>query len=270
MALADILDPILGDNDLSDVRNQIERNRGLYDQIQLPEYEEWAPDFYSPEAASYELTSDDPLTRSAQLSALAKMSGLADTGLSDADQAGYTKAINNANQLARSGNAAAMNNAVARGVGGSGLEFIMREQANQDAAQRAQEAGLQVAGDAAKQRALYNQAFLSGTSQMRDQDYKTNANNASIINQFNQNNTNARNQASQYNTGLKNDAFQYNQGLKDKNYNNQINKADKIAGINTQVGNTYAAENSADQARNNAIVGAGLGVAGGYATKKWG
>lgn len=254
-----------GDKGFDSATDALNRNRGIYDQIELPEYQEWTPELYNPESSSYALTSDDPLARSAQLSALAKMSGLADTGLSDADQAGYTKAINSANQLARSGNAAAINNAAARGVGGSGLEFIMREQANQDAAQRAQEAGLQVAGDSAKQRALYNQAFLSGTSQMRDQDYKTNANNASIINQFNQNNTNARNQASQYNTGLKNDAFQYNQGLKDKRYNNEIAVADRKAGFNNREAEISAAEEEARKKRNSAVGGAiGAGIGGAY------
>ncbi len=253
--LGDLLDPILGDNDLSDARRQIERNRALYEGIDLPEYADWVPELYNSENADYSLTSDDPMTRSAQLSALNKMAGLADTGLSDADMAGYTKAINNANQVARSGNQAVMQNAQARGVGGSGLEMVMREQANQDAATRAQESGMQVAGDAAKQRALYNQAFLQGTSNMRDQDYRTNAANTGIINQFNQANTQARNATNAANTGLRNDAFQYNQGLKDKNYQNQVGKADRIAGINTQIGNTYTAEQAADNQRNGAIVG---------------
>jgi len=263
-----LLDPILGSNDLSDVRRQIEQNRALYDGISLPEYEDWNPEMLNVESADYQLTSDDPIARSAQLSALSKMAGLADTGLSDADQAGYTKAVNNANQMAKGNSGAVMANAQARGVGGSGLEMLMREQAGQDGATRAQEAGIQVAGDAAKQRALYNQAFLSGTSQMRDQDYNTNKNNTSIINQFNQANTQARNQVGQANTGLKNDAFQYNQGLKDKTYNNQIGKADRIAGINTEIGKTYEAENAADSARNSAILGAGIGAAGAYYGRK--
>lgn len=253
--IGEILDPILGDNDLSDARAQIERNRALYEGIDLPDYKDWVPELYNSESADYALTSDDPMARSAQLSALSKMAGLAETGLSDADQAGYTKAINNANQMARSGNQAVMQNAQARGVGGSGLEMVMREQANQDAATRAQESGMQVAADAAKQRALYNQAFMQGTSNMRDQDYNTNKTNTGIINQFNQENTKARNATNNANTGLRNDAFQYNQGLKDKNYQNQIGKADRMAGINNEIGKTYTAEQAADSQRNGAIVG---------------
>jgi hypothetical protein len=263
-----ILDPLLGDNDLSGVRSQIEQNRALYDKIDMPEYKDWVPELYNNESAQYKLTSDDPMARSAQLSALSKMAGLADTGLSDADQAGFAKAANQASQIARSGNAAALQNAQSRGVAGSGLEFLMREQANQDAAQRAQDAGLETAANAARQRAAYNQAFMQGTSQMRDQDYNTNRNNAGIINQFNQANTQARNQTNQANTGLRNDAFQYNQGLKDKTFQNQIGKADRIAGINNEIGKTYTAEQAADNQRNGAILGAGIGAVGAYFGKK--
>lgn len=262
--IGSLLDPILGSNDLSDARAQIDKNRALYDGIDLPEYQDWNPELYNTENADYQLTADDPMTRSAQLSALNKMAGLADTGLSDADQAGYAKAANQAGQIARSANDASLNNAAARGMGGSNLEFLMREQGGQDAAQRAQEAGLQTASDAAKQRALYNQAFMQGTSQMRDQDYRTNSNNTGIINDFNKANTTTRNNAGMANTDLKNSAFQYNQNLKDKNYQNQMGKADKIAGINTQIGNTYSAEQAADNQRNSAVVGAGIGAAGAY------
>lgn len=252
-----------GDKGFDAARQANEQNRGLYDQIALPNYQEWNPELYSPESSQYTLVSDDPVTKSAQLSALEKMSGLADTGLSDADMAGYTKAANQASQIARSGNAAALNNAQARGVGGSGLEFIMREQANQDAAQRAQDAGLQVAADSAKQKALYNQAFLQGTSNMRDQDYRTNQANSSIINNFNQANTNARNTASQYNATQKNDAFKYNQGLKDKEYQNQVGIADRKAGFNNRNAEITSAEDEARR-KKNAAYGSLIGAAAGY------
>lgn len=259
-----LLDTIFGGGDggFDAARDANNKNRALYEEIALPEYEQWVPEFLNTEAAQYELTSDDPVTRSAQLAALSKMAGLADEGLSDADMAGYTKAVNQGNQVARSGNAAVMNNAIARGVGGSGLEFIMREQANQDGAERAQEAGLQVASDAAKNRALYNKAFLDGTSGMRDQDYRTNANNTSIINQFNQANTNTRNQANQYNTGLKNQSFQYNQDLKDKNYDNQLEVTDRKAGMNNrdaEISSAEAEKRRKDRSAIGGLVGAGVG-----------
>ena len=255
-----ILDPFLGSNDLGNVRGQLDQNKELYNRIDLPKFAEYIPELYNAESANYALTSDDPVTKSLQLSALQKMSGLADSGLSDADRAGYNQAINNANQVAKAQTASIMQNAQARGVGGSGLEMMMREQAGQDAAQRAQESGLQVASDAAKQRALYNQAFLQGAGNMRDQDYRANSNNANIINQFNQANTQARNSANQYNVQNRNQAKQYNNDMSQRNYENQMGKANSIAGVNNQIGNTYAAENAANSQRNSAILGAGIGA----------
>jgi len=242
------------DSGFDEAKRANELNRNILDQIELPKYTEFNPNLYTNQSAQYQLTSDDPVARSAQLSALAKMSGLADTGLSDADQAEFTQAANQGNQLARSGNAAALNNAQARGVGGSGLEFLMREQANQDGAQRAQDAGMQTAANAAKQRALYNQAFLQGTSNMRDQDYRTNANNTNIINQFNQANTQARNQTNNANTGLQNQAFQYNQGLKDKNFNNQMSRATGQMNINNRDADISMGRSAQDNAQRNAII----------------
>lgn len=252
-----------GDDGFNSAYGANNKNRALYEAIDLPEYAEFNPELYNPESSQYELTADDPVTRSAQMAALAKMSGLSDTGLSDADTADFLKSQNMGTQIAKAGNAAAISNAQNRGVSGSGLEFAMREAANQEGAQRAQTAGLEVAGNAAKQRALYNQAFLQGTSQMRDQDATTNRANTSIINQFNQSNTQARNQAQQGNANINNGAFQYNEGNKDKNYQNQVGQADRIAGINNKDAEISAAEAERRRKQNAAIggaVGAGAGA----------
>jgi hypothetical protein len=67
------------------------------------------------------------------------------TGLSAEDQLNFEKARSLGAQQSQQGAQAALQNAAARGVGGSGLEFGMREQANQEAANRAQTAGLEQA-----------------------------------------------------------------------------------------------------------------------------
>lgn len=250
------------DGGFDDAREANRRNRELYGAIDLPEYSEVVPELLNTESAEYQLTSDDPVVRSIQLSQLNKMAGLADTGLSDADEADFAKARNQATQISRSGTGAALNNAAARGVGGSGLEFLMREQAAQDGAERAQAAGLETASTAAKNRLLYNQAFGQQVGQMRDQDYRTSANNTNIINQFNQANTKTRNDAAQYNNGLKNSAFEYNQGLKDKNYQNQMQRADRQAGFNNRDAEIGAAESEQERNRRKGIgslIGAGVG-----------
>lgn len=264
--------PIIGgwfDDTEQKAMDALEKNQSLYGSILTPDLEKMLPEEYkwlqdyAPEKAEAQTVSEDPLTRSAQLSALSKMAGLSETGLSDVDQAAFEKARNMAGQIAHSGSAAALQNAQARGVGGSGLEFLMREQAGQNAAQQAQEAALAQASQAAQMRAGYLNQYMQGTSNMRDQDYRTAAGNMGILNQFNQANTQAANEAQQFNIGnrqnvanqnvqAKTQASQYNNNIANQTFQNQMTKANGQAGANTGVAQGYAAQNAANSAERNA------------------
>lgn len=245
-----------------------ERNRQLLQSIVLPKYENYSPELYQTEDANYQTTNEDPITKSMQMSALAKMAGLADEGLSDADKAEFQHATDNANQFSRAQTASILNNAQSRGVAGSGLEMLMREQAAQDGAQRAQSAGLETAANGARQRALYNQAFLQGSGNMRDQDYRANANNTNIINQFNQANTQARNRVNQANVDQRNQAFQYNQNLKDKNFQNQMQQTTGQTNANNRQAEIAMAQDE-QRRRNNQAIGSLAGAAIGGAAGGW-
>jgi hypothetical protein len=153
---------VVGAQDNEDeVMSILDKNRDLYQNLATPEYGELAeynPDKYSvagvydPTLAQAETVAQDPVVRQMQLSALAKMAGLAENGLSEVDEAAFVKAQNMGGQMARSGMQAALQDAQARGVSGSGLEFALREQANQGGAQRAQEAALEQAAKSAQMR----------------------------------------------------------------------------------------------------------------------
>ncbi len=249
------------DNSNEAMLQQLAKNRGLYQQIDLPKYQQFTPQLYDNESATAKLTSDDPVMKSKQLEALAQMQGLSQTGLSDADKAAFEAAKGVGNQLAQGREGAAIQDAQARGVGGGGTEFAMREAANQAGAQRAQEAALAQAAQASNNRNSYLQAYAGQLGQTRQQDYNTNAANTNVLNQFNMANTQNRNAANNANTGLQNQAFQYNEGLKDKNYQNQLGQADRIAGINNQQGQMTAAQQEAERRRQAGMMGAvGAGV----------
>lgn len=220
---------------IDNARKNNERNRQLYENVALPTYQDYVPENYN-----YETIKEDPTIRSAQMAALAKMSGLADSGLSTEDEAAFTKARQQAGQIQKAGNDAAIANANARGVGGSGLEFAMREMANQQGAQNAQNAGMDQATASARQRLLYNQAYQTGLGNQRAQDFTANQANTGIVNRFNEANTNNHNQA-----------FQYNQGLKDRTYNNQMRRADALAGINNNDSQIQYERNAYDHGRLN-------------------
>lgn len=260
-----LLDGLFGGDDSNQAMlAQLERNRALYNNVELPKYKEFVPELYNNESANYQLNTEDPVVKSKQLEALSKLSGLSSEGLSDADLAGFSKAREEGTQLARHGTEAALANAAQRGISGSGLEFAMRESANQEGAKRAQEAAQAQAAAAANQRGQYLQAYAQGLGNVRGQDYQNSAANTNVINQFNQANTKARNATNAANVEGKNEAFQYNQGLLDKNYQNQMGRANAMAGINNQQGQMTAAQQEADRRRRaglTGLVGAGVGAA---------
>lgn len=248
-----------GDNGVEGTLRDAQRR---FDAISLPDdvWKDISPESLQYENADYNLVDEDPETRNMQMQALARMAGLAEDGLSDVDQAAYQKAQSMGSQMARSGREAALQDAQMRGVGGSGMEFALREIANQGGAQRAQEAALQQAADSARQRALYNQAFLEGSSKVRGQDFSNASANNDIINQFNMANTQGRNAANQVNVGARNDAQRYNQegriNLNQQRFNNELNKAAGASGQGVNIARAQAAQQAANTAQNNAMIGA--------------
>lgn len=172
---------------------------------------------FSPEDVQYKTVSEDPTYKARQLALLDRLASLGETGLSDADKANYAQGIQQANQAARQRSGALMNEMKARGQGGSGLEYALREQAGQEALNRQAQQGLAQAGDSARQRALYQQAYGQQLGQQRGQDLNAKAANTDIINQFNRLNTGARNEAQLANMERQNQIAQ-------QNYLNQVNK----------------------------------------------
>lgn len=223
---------------------QLQDELAAYKQFMLqnkPEELDYGTDLealgYSPESADYTTISEDPATRRAQLEALQSMKGLSESGLSDADKAVFAEARNVADRQAQSNRAAQLQNAQARGVAGSGLEMQMSALGDQEAANRAAQANIQQAGQAAQNKANYLQAYLQGTGQQRDQDYRTQANNADIVNKFNMFNTGAQNDARQYAAQAGNQMAQFNKsGQQAAQQGTQANYLDWLNGM----GNAYS------------------------------
>lgn len=262
--LAGLFGGMFGGDD--DAMNQLRANQQLYGSLQAPTFQNYNPVAYNPQDATATQIQEDPSTRSAQQNVLNRMAGLANTGLSDVDNAGFERARELGNQMSNSGTQAAMQNAQARGVGGSGLEFAMREMAGQQGAQRAQDAGLQQAATSAQQRAMYNQAYGQGLQNLRGQDFNANSANANILNQFNAMNTQNRNQAQQYNVGQQNYAQQYANDIKQRQYQDQLQRAAGMSNANSGVANQYNAQDAANQsALNSGMAAAGTVGMGLYA-----
>lgn len=186
---------------------------------------DFRPEAYAtPEAASYDTINVDPRTREIAMQALGRMQDFADQAATSQEALGRTRALDEANQMARAREGAISAAAQRRGAGGGGLEYVLRNQAAQQGAQQAQQGMLSAAQQAALQRLMGTQASMAGAQGIRGQDTDLAARNAAIVNAFNMYNTGARNQASQGNVDTRNQA-----GL--RNINMQQGLAGQNAGI---------------------------------------
>jgi hypothetical protein len=223
------------DTSQDDAMEQLRKNQDLWNSYdpEMLKYEE-----YNPVVADYRTIEDDPELKSMQLSQLEKMAYMADNGLSDADKASYQLSNMEANRNAKSNRDALLAQAEARGVANGGMSFALQEQANQDAANRAAMAGLQQAGDTARQKALYNQAYGQQLGQVRGQNTDLATKNAAIINAFNQANTQAQNQGRQYN-------IENRQNVINTNNNAKLKPLTGMYQANLDMAKGYGAQGSA-------------------------
>lgn len=159
--------------------------------------------------------SEDPALRQKQLENLDYLKSMSEGKINAQRELDLYRAIQDANAMSRARDEAALQSAQARGVGGGGLEFTMRQQGGQDAANRLQQAQMASAAQAALERLQATGQLQSGLSGMRDQDYRINAQNADIINKFNVMNSTRRQEALDKRAMLKNQAAQYNKDRSD-------------------------------------------------------
>lgn len=250
-----LLDPVsdilFGDDPYSDdIRRQIEMGKQYFGDIEVPDIV-W--ENYRPEEIAFETVDEDPIARSAQMAAMKKMAGLAESGLTAEDEADYAKIRNRTGKQARQARDSILQNAQMRGVAGGGMEFALKDAANQDAVERAQEAYLNKMQTRANQRAMYNRDHLNALGGMRDQDFRANSKNADIINKFNTANTTNRNEAQLVNQQGRRDTQQ-------TNFDNQMRHAGGMAGQNQGMVDYWAARSAADQDKKNRLIDVGSRV----------
>jgi hypothetical protein len=265
-----------GDRAARKSRETLRENIARTDAIKLPELEKLFLDQLSsageltPEleqailqqSSAMEGVSTDPRLKSQQMSALEQLAGIAETGMSPADQAAFELARRNSAQEEQARQGQILQEMQARGQGGSGIELISRLKSNQSAADRLQEAQLQQAQaqQQARMQALGQVGNLS--SQVREQDFGEQeriARATDMINQFNaQNqqgvqsrNVGSKNQAMQanlqnqqnilnQNVGLRNKQQQFNKGLSQQQFQNELAKQQARSGQVGSLSNSYA------------------------------
>jgi len=232
----------------------------------------------------------DPKLKQAQMAALASLENISDQGgMNLTDRSNLNQIAAEENTRARGQREAILQNAQARGLGGSGLELMSQMQNQQDAATRTSQRDMDISA-MAQQRALeaiMGQGQMAG--QIGAQDFnqqaqvagaqdaisKFNAQNAQ--GQINQN-IQARNQAqaanlgakqsiAEYNNGLRNQQQQYNKGLQQQKFQNEMAKRGGQSGIAVANDKSQADQATARANADNQSMSTALSFAGLYAPK---
>lgn len=252
---------------------------------QVGEYTPEAEALYQMGPSAYEQISLDPRLKDARMLSLAKMQQTADMGFTPEVQVAMAKAQRDAAAEAQAQNAALQQNLAARGMGGGGAELAGRLALAQGAANRVSQAGLEAGGLASRNalNALAQSGQLAGD--IGQQEYGQQANLAqsrNAINQFNvqnqtgreQRNVGERNVAAKYNlgekqrvadtnVGLGNQQEIHNKGLYQTNFQNQLAKAQGVAGQQGQMSDYFGGQAAATRGMWSGIGAAGSqGIAG--------
>lgn len=199
----------------------------------------------------------DPNLKAQQLDALAGLQDVANSGgMTLTDKANLSKIASQEDASAKGKREAIIQNAEARGMGGSGMNYMDQLLNSQESATRKSQRDLDVAG-MAQDRAL--QALMQGgnlAGSIQNQDFNQQAkvadandaisrfnaqNSQNQLNQnvANRNNAQATNLAmkqavSNSNTDIANQQQKYNKELQDKNFNQKLQKAGGVANIASQ------------------------------------
>lgn len=211
----------------------------------------------------------DPRLRNAQMQALQSLQKVGAGGLRPEDIAAITQVKNAVAQQDKANQEAILQNMQQRGIGGSGNELAARLMSSQNAANRASDQDMNVAGQAS-QRALQALAQSGNMGQSMETtqfgEAAQTANAQDIINRYNamnaqqvanqnvavknaaqaQNLANAQSIANQ-NVGLNNQQQQYNTGLQQQQFQNQLSKAQAGVAPSNNVSNAYMNNAAATQ-----------------------
>lgn len=217
-------------------RDILLRAQNAYGEVDVPTLEQLTADALGP--SDLEGYTPDPRYQEAQLRALSRLQELGNGGMSGQDQATLNAAMGKVARTEGAGRNAIRNDMAARGTLGSGAELAMALDNNQNASDRAHQAGLDVAGRA-QQRAL--DAIMSGgnlAGDLRGQDFSEKERIAA-----------AKDAIKKFNATRTSDAYKTRAGI-------QLQKAGGMAGLAPGVANTYT-----QQGNNNAALAGGLGTA---------
>lgn len=198
--------------------------------------------------SAFEDIRTDPALREAQMGAFSKLKGIEDAGgLMLEDEAALNKIQNQTARQATARQSAIREDMAERGVGGSGAELALSQANAQAEAQRASEAGMDIAAQAQKR--YYDSIMARGrmAGDIRGQEYGEARDKAA-----------ARDEISRYNADALARQQQYNNGVRQQGYGNAMGRADKQAGMDQMMAGYWKSQGDR-KAQVAGGVGKGLG-----------
>lgn len=181
---------------------------------------------YLQEGNAYDNIAIDPNTLYAQNKALDELINLSEAkGLNTIDQQALQEIVNEENRNLQGQNQAIIQDAMQRGVYGSGLEMAQRLQAAQSGANRMSNRDMDVMSQA-QQRALDAlSSYGNLASNMRGQDYNEQAQKAAAANAINQFNVNQMTNANRGNVDNRNQVSRLNTETQHKQQDSNVRAA---------------------------------------------
>ncbi len=229
----------------------------------------------------------DPASRQAQMNALAGYQDIANSGGLDANaKLGIQQVIDATNRQSQGAQGAIQQQAQAMGQGGGDFALTQRAIAAQGASNNAATQGLQQAAEAeANREAALTQLSNIGGS-INASDFGQAATKAQAQNQINATNQGYQNQANvgnvannmiaqqgnvanaqgvnAANTAAKQNQVYYNANLPQQQFNNELAKANGMAGVNSQQAGAAQVASNNQAAMSGKLIGAGGQIAGAY------
>jgi hypothetical protein len=196
----------------------------------------------------------DPRLKEAQMTALAELQERGEVGLTPQEREQFRQMQRDVSADTQARQASILQDMAQRGTLDSGAQLAAQLQANQMAAQRASEAGGQLAAqsDSARREAL--QRAAGAASGIRTQEFGEQQARASAADAINQFNVGLRTQAQQQNLGIRqqdiatmNQQQQYNKQLQQQKFQNELSKAQAKTGIRTGQAQQYAQQSAQQQ-----------------------
>lgn len=231
------------------MRDELERNKKLANDLQLPELQRAIAEQTGGNA--FDSAQIDPATRAYQMQALDRLGQEVRTkGLTEEDLAAQNQALMAAGRFESGQRGAAEQRAASRGMGGAMSAQLAALQGQQSAVNQANANAIDVAGQN-RQRYMAALGQLGNQAgSVRGQDWAQAAARAQ-----------AQNQINQFNTGMRWSAQQHNLGLPQQNFQNQVAKIGLQSRANTATGQSWVDWARAQQGPTNQI-GQGFGQFG--------